>query len=280
MPTLELSFRDKTIGNYALQKGVPMTIGRRNDNDIVIDNLAVSSHHAKIDSVGDGFVLVDLQSKNGLFVNEKQVGSHWLQKGDVISIGKHALAFGYADGEEEPDTQPDEIERTMAMDTSHYRAMLNKNKAKAQTKPEDREEPETVRLDLKKADTKATKKAPKKDIVGILKYQAGGRGKHICRKSITKIGKHPSCDIIVKGFMVGNTSATISRESDGFYLSYSGGWSRPKVNGQKIKLETILRDRDLIDIGSSRLQFFERKAIKSKKKRPTKNKTRPESSPA
>ncbi len=128
MPTLKLNFKDKTLGDYVLQKGIFLTIGRQQNNDVVIDNLAVSGYHAKIDSVSDGFVLIDLQSKNGSFVNEKLINSHWLKNGDIISIGKHSLVFGYSEDEEIPDDNCDEIERTMAMETSQYRSMVNKSK--------------------------------------------------------------------------------------------------------------------------------------------------------
>ena len=97
MPTITLKFKDSVIGRYPIAKGKSLSIGRRKDNDIVIDNLAVSAHHAKIDSVGDAFVLVDLQSKNGSFVNEQIISSHWLKPGDAISIGKHLLLFGSED---------------------------------------------------------------------------------------------------------------------------------------------------------------------------------------
>jgi pSer/pThr/pTyr-binding forkhead associated (FHA) protein len=93
MPHITLKFRDNILGRYLIAKGKSLTIGRRKENDIVIDNLAVSGHHAKIDSVGDAFVLVDLQSKNGSFVNERLVSSHWLKKGDIVSIGKHSHFF-------------------------------------------------------------------------------------------------------------------------------------------------------------------------------------------
>ena len=88
MPILTLKFKDTAIGDFQLQKGLSLTIGRRQNNDVVIDNLAVSGHHAKIDSVGDEFVLIDLQSKNGSFVNEKFINTHWLGDGDLINIGK------------------------------------------------------------------------------------------------------------------------------------------------------------------------------------------------
>ena len=245
MPTLGLNFKNKPLRDYPLQKGSSLTIGRKKNNDVIIDNLAVSSHHAKIDSVGDGFVLIDLQSKNGSFVNEKQVSSHWLKQGDIINIGKHSLVFCYSEDEDAPESGSDEIEKTMVMDTSQYRSMVNKSRLKVAKPPVSPKRSETI---------------------GILSFLDGGNGKYICRKSITKLGKSPDSDVVVKGFMVGSTSATISRRPDGFYLSYVSGMSRPKVNEKKIKQETILNDLDIIAIGSSRLQFFERRPRKSKEK--------------
>ena len=254
MPTLTLNFKDKALGDYPLQKGYSLTVGRQRNNDIIIDNLAVSSHHAKIDSVGDGFVLIDLQSKNGSFVNEQQVSSHWLKQGDIINIGKHSLVFCYSEDEEVPDDEADEIEKTMVMDTSQYRSMVNKNKPKEVRPPVSASRIETI---------------------GILSFLDGGSGKYKCRKSITKIGRHPDSDVVVKGFMVGRTSATISRRPDGFYLSYVSGLSRPKVNEKKVKRETILNDLDIIEIGTTKLQFFERKPRKSKEKKRSENQPDP-----
>jgi len=245
MPTLKLSFKKKTLENFPVRKGYSLTIGRKKNNDIIIENLAVSSYHAKIDSVGDDFVLVDLQSKNGSFVNEELVASHWLKPGDVISIGKHALAFDSSDDEEWTGNGTDEIEKTMAMDTSKYRSMVDKSKPEAAG-------PQTS--------------AKKIETIAILSFPGGDSGKYICRKSITKIGKHPDSDIVVKGFMVGGTSATISKRPDGFYLSYVGGASRPTVNAKKVKREKFLCDKDIIKIGKTTMQFFERKPIKSKGK--------------
>ena len=257
MPTLKLTFKNKTLQKYPVQKGYSLTIGRKRINDIIIENLAVSSHHAKIDSVGDGFVLIDLQSKNGSFVNEQRVSSHWLKEGDFINIGKHSLTFGYSEDEESPDGGTDAIEKTMVMDTSQYRSMVNKNQAKA--KPP---------VSGKRIET-----------IGILSFLDGVSGKYKCRKSITKIGKHPDSDVVVKGFWVGRTSATISRRPDGYYLSYVGGMSRPKVNEKKVKQEMILNDLDIIEIGSNKLQFYERKPRKLKEKKQSANHPAPQVSP-
>ncbi len=89
---LEFSFNANKIGEYALDKEV-MTIGRKDDNDIRIDNLAVSGHHAKLLTIfGDSF-LEDLNSTNGTFVNGRSIDKHALRNGDVITIGKHELRY-------------------------------------------------------------------------------------------------------------------------------------------------------------------------------------------
>ena len=258
MPTLELIFKNKTLENYPLKKGHSLTIGRKRNNDVIIENLAVSSHHAKIDSVGDGFVLIDLQSKNGSFVNEKLVDSHWLKPGDIISIGKHSLVFGHSESEEQPGGGTEEIEKTMIMDTSDYRSMVNRSQDEAAKPPA---------------------KEKNAGIIAILRFETGGSGKYKCRNSIINIGKHRDSDIVVKGFGVGRTSATISKRPDGFYLSYIGGLSRPKVNSKKIKHDKILHDNDIIQIGRTRLRFSERRSKKSKEKKLEETQPHPQTSP-
>jgi len=237
MPILTLKFRDSAIGDYQLQKGLSLTIGRRKNNDVVIENLAVSGHHAKIDSVGDEFVLIDLQSKNGSFVNEKLINTHWLRDGDVINIGKHSLSFNYTDGERIPDDGSDKIEKTMIMDTSQYRSMMKKNNPVNASKP-------LVKNDAITSD-------------GGLAFLAGGSGNIMLSKKITKIGKHPESDIVIKGMWVGQTAVTISKRPDGYYLSYVGGMSKPKINDKSIKHSSILNDLDIIDIGTAKMQFHD-----------------------
>ena len=236
MPILTLKFKDSAIGEYQLQKGLSLTIGRRDNNDVVIENLAVSGHHAKIDSVGDEFVLIDLQSKNGSFVNEKIVNTHWLNDGDIINIGKHSLTFKYSGSEQIPDGGSDKIEKTMIMDTSQYRSMMKNN------------EPNVSQSVIKNDEICSD--------CGLA-FIAGGRGKiDLCRR-VTKIGKHPESDILIKGLWVGQTAATISKRPDGFYLSHVGGMSKPKINDKAIKHSVILNDLDVIDIGPAKLQFHD-----------------------
>jgi pSer/pThr/pTyr-binding forkhead associated (FHA) protein len=66
-------------------------IGRDSGNDIQIDNEAVSREHAKIISGPNYYLIEDLNSTNGTFVNGKKINKKFLQEVDEISIGKHSL---------------------------------------------------------------------------------------------------------------------------------------------------------------------------------------------
>ena len=233
MPKLTLKFKNNAIQTYEIDAGQSLTIGRLEDNDVVIENLAVSGHHAKIDSVGDGYLLSDLQSKNGCFVNERMVASHWLNQGDIVAIGKHMLEFEFKEGEKQPAApQTDQRDQTMVMDTGHYREMLDKSGV----------------------DAGAQAAAGKP--VGMLSYLAGGEGEVELSRKLIKIGKDAGSDIVVSGLTVGSTSATISKRPKNYVLSYVSGLSKPKVNGKAVKQSVALNEFDVIEIGSVKMQFF------------------------
>src|SRR5437016_5308145 len=92
MPKFLLKFNAAVIKEIPITK-TELTVGRKEDNDIVIDNPAVSSHHAKITLAGDTFFVEDLNSTNGVFVNEKKIMKAGLKNNDVVGIVKHALVF-------------------------------------------------------------------------------------------------------------------------------------------------------------------------------------------
>ncbi len=89
---LEFSFNSSKLGEFILDQEI-MTIGRKEDNDIRIENLAVSGHHAKLLTIFDDSFLEDLESTNGTFVNGKPIEKHPLKHGDIITIGKHELRY-------------------------------------------------------------------------------------------------------------------------------------------------------------------------------------------
>ncbi len=235
MPTLTLKYSNKVIREYHLEKGGNLKIGRRKSNDIVIENLAVSGEHARVDSVRDGFMLTDLHSKNGSFVNEQLISTHLLQNSDIITIGKHSLVFQLERKGKAEKTSTGTLDQTMVMDTEKHREML-----KSSTSETGKEQPKTST----------------KNTIGVLAYLSGGEGEIILTKKMTKIGKDPSSDIVISGLMVGKPAATISRRPNAYFFSYVGGMAKPKINGEVVKETVKLKEFDAIEIGSVKMQFI------------------------
>lgn len=69
------------------------TIGRSGDNDIVLDDTAVSRQHAKVRMDGKVFTIFDLAATNPTKVNGQEIGKHRLMDGDRVDIGKTTLVF-------------------------------------------------------------------------------------------------------------------------------------------------------------------------------------------
>jgi DNA-directed RNA polymerase subunit RPC12/RpoP len=77
---------------YSLNSGTT-TLGREPTNNIVFDDQGISLKHAKIRLEGNRFILYDLISKNGTFVNDIQIQRHELQDGDILQMGNTKLIF-------------------------------------------------------------------------------------------------------------------------------------------------------------------------------------------
>jgi type II secretory pathway predicted ATPase ExeA len=80
------------VGELALRPG-RLVIGRTPDNDLQIDSRFVSRHHCQIVSTADVSVIEDLNSTNGIFMNQKRIRRHVLADGDVVELGTHRLRY-------------------------------------------------------------------------------------------------------------------------------------------------------------------------------------------
>jgi hypothetical protein len=70
-----------------------LTVGRRPDSDIFLDDVTVSRDHAIIVRRGSDYYLDDCGSLNGTYVNRARIESHRLKDGDELQIGKYKLAY-------------------------------------------------------------------------------------------------------------------------------------------------------------------------------------------
>jgi pSer/pThr/pTyr-binding forkhead associated (FHA) protein len=81
------------VGESFTLDGDRMTIGRRPDSDVFLDDVTVSRDHALIVRRGDEYHLDDLGSLNGTYVNRRRIESHHLADGDELQVGKYKLTF-------------------------------------------------------------------------------------------------------------------------------------------------------------------------------------------
>ena len=111
MARLILSLDNQVLAEYNMTKE-RYTVGRLPDNDVRIDNPAVSGHHSLIINILNDSFLEDLNSTNGTYVNGKLIKKHALQHSDVITIGHHQLRFS---DQQVSEPEQDEFEKTMVI---------------------------------------------------------------------------------------------------------------------------------------------------------------------
>jgi len=223
----------------------PIGIGRAPDNALHVDNLAVSSHHARIFNDAGKLVVEDMNSLNGTFVNSQRVTRATLKPGDVVSVGKHSIEVR---GEAEPlpagaapvapaKPAPPKLQETMVLDTKKRRELLAQAMSTSGTA----------------ADAPAA--APPRVRIPWLIVLEGKTDQHeyLLSNKLTVIGKSPMATVRLKGWFAPGVAAQISKRDDGFYIGT--GDKIPKINGQAITGPTKLNEGDVIELGKVKLSF-------------------------
>lgn len=230
-----LQFNGITIKEIPIDKET-IAIGRAENNDIVIDNLAVSDHHALLIQEKDKFILKDIDGSNGTFVNGEKIVQHELNEGDRVLVGKHTLVFQTKEKVRVKVVRPNAVGESRIPDAERNQDFFAKN---LEQKTEEEKEKEEKRK-------------------GLISYilDDGEIKEVILEKKVTVIGKGENVDIKIEGFFVGKNALLINKESGAFYISRGEGRGTPKLNGKKIKGHIRLRDNDFIEVGSHKLRFF------------------------
>lgn len=241
MAKLVLSMNAAVQGEYQLD-GERLTIGRKPENDIQIDNLAVSGKHALIITILDDSFLEDLGSTNGTYVNGKLIKKHALKDGDVIAIGKHELKYV----NENASSDEDEFEKTMIIKPGSASAAVAAAKAAEQAGAAAvNPAPQAI---IANGATQAT--APVGMPLGRLTVLNGPiAGKELeLTKALITLGKP------------GTQVAVISRRPQGYFLTHiesdGDGKRYPLVNGDAIGAKAYqLKDSDLIELAGIKMEF-------------------------
>jgi len=135
MASVIITFNNQEQGTHELNKP-KMVVGREAGCEICIDNLGISRQHCAFVNKNGAFVVQDLGSSNGTFVNQKRIVEHFLNDGDEIVIGKYVIRFKNeqqvqavekASNSPVPDTL-----NTYVMDSNKIQEQLAKMKAQQQ----------------------------------------------------------------------------------------------------------------------------------------------------
>ena len=279
MARLILSLDGQTLAEYNMTKE-RYTVGRLPDNDIRIDNAAVSGHHSLINNILNDSFLEDLNSTNGTYVNGKLIKKHALQQGDVVTVGHHQLR--YVDDQAQDESE-DEFEKTMVIEPSGKaeqrvrevaeRATAAAVGSAAASDDDDRPMPEAPAAQPAAATSTMTEshaaaaahtatkaepvstqdidpaKVPKLPLARLQVLSGTFAGRELeLTKALTTLGR--------PGIQV----AAISRRAEGYFIVTVEAKSEddyPRVNGMSIGDQARkLEDNDVVQLAGVKMGFF------------------------
>src|SRR5439155_8695404 len=202
MAKLSLMFENRLVKEVPVGSR-PVGIGRAPDNDLPVDNLAVSNHHARVYFEAGRLVVEDLDSLNGTFVNDLRIERATLHDGDTIWIGKHhikvdatgeaAIPYDFSRKASAP-----LINETMVLDTKVRRDMLQQAAAMGERTQfaAGRIQVPTIVVHSGRTDAK----------------------EYVLTNKLTTIGKSPMATIKLRGWFKPQMSAQIHKRDDGYYI--------------------------------------------------------------
>jgi pSer/pThr/pTyr-binding forkhead associated (FHA) protein len=284
MARLILSLDGQVLAEYNMSKE-RYTIGRLPDNDVRIDNPAVSGHHSLIINILNDSFLEDLNSTNGTYVNGKLIKKHALQHGDVITIGHHQLRFS---DQQAPETEQDEFEKTMVIPAGQQSAdqlaaaeKAAEAAASAAAQADETDAPDAAeRADIKvdMPEPAAPKPAPEQETVAAVEPEP-------VKHTETQTGIDPSSAPnalplaklqVLSGAFAGRELeltkalttlgrpgvqvAAITRRAEGYFIVHVESGEEgdyPLVNGQPIGAQARkLNDNDVVQLAGVKMGFF------------------------
>jgi len=293
MARLFLSLDNQVLAEYNMTKE-RYTIGRLPDNDVRIDNPAVSGHHSLIINILNDSFLEDLNSTNGTYVNGKLIKKHALQHGDVITIGHHQLRFS---DQQVNDEEQDEFEKTMVIPSGQQNAdQLAKAEkaaeaaaAEAAAESAESDAAAAVKLDPEEAvglqDEPPADEAPAEEAPAEEARESAPERKEDFRPSATQVGVDPA-DVpnalplgklqVLSGAFAGRELelskalttlgrpgvqvAAVTRRAEGYYIVHVESGEEgdyPLVNGEPIGAQARkLSDNDVVQLAGVKMGFY------------------------
>jgi len=231
MAKLILSMDGLVLKEIVLDKK-RLSIGRKPQNDIQIDNLAISGNHAAIVTILNDAFLEDLNSTNGTLVNGHPIKKHILRNNDIIELGKYRLKFLAGEPDQYSDFAKSGTQQPFAKLASELElvptgASLTRSQALARSQP-------------------SATPAPGASSAAVQLLNGPNAGKELAlTKTLTTLGKP------------GQQVAVIARRPQGYFITHVEGKEFPALNGQSLDAQAHpLSDHDIIEIAGVKMEFF------------------------
>jgi pSer/pThr/pTyr-binding forkhead associated (FHA) protein len=204
----------------------PFTIGRKSDNDLCLEDVAVSGHHARISQVQKVLFLEDLRSTNGTFVNEQKIDRRQLQDTDSIRVGAHRLIFRAH--------QPTPVVAPQASES-----FVTDN---------------TIVV----SDSRDGEREASEQKVGLIEILSGktSQPQYRLTKHVSLIGAQDDAVITLTGWFAPKTAAVISRRGDLYVVNSTESGKRILVNGRPVQGEQALRHADVVEVAGITMRFL------------------------
>lgn len=228
MPEIVVRYEDKVIERIVTEKK-RISIGRTNDNDIVLENRGVSRKHALIEFNTNGAVVIDNQSLNGTFVNNRKIDEEVLRDEDSVTIGKYSLV--YHQDAQSPTGGIAKMDGTMVLSTKRQKELIEA----------DRQQKEIVE---------------KYGCSVLVGEENCDFLEHKIDREVTTIGKARFVHVRARGFWLSGIQAKIAKEPEGHFLVNLGRKGRTRINGDTVDRQR-LKNGDLITVGRSTFRFVE-----------------------
>jgi pSer/pThr/pTyr-binding forkhead associated (FHA) protein len=226
MAEIVVRYEDKVIERVVTEKR-RISIGRTSDNDIVLENRGVSRKHATIEMNPQDSVLIDNESLNGTFLNDRRVEEEVLHDNDVITIGKYTLTFRVDSPHQ---TKASDLDGTMTLQTKRQQEIVE-------------------------ADQRYREISQRAGGGAVLIGEGNTEPKETpLPQSAVTFGKAGYVNIRVKGWFIPDIQASIAFDNGQYVLTNVGARGKTKLNGNPVE-EALLKNGDLLQIGRSVFRF-------------------------
>jgi pSer/pThr/pTyr-binding forkhead associated (FHA) protein len=199
-----------------------VTIGRKADNTLAIDDPAVSGHHARIVKIQAVFFLEDLKSTNGTTINGQSITRHQLRDADVITIGQHRLVF-------QENTAASSAAPAPFIDLDRTTVLRGTNR---------------------------TPDGPTLTAKVLVVTGKTDRLEYPLTKQVNVIGSQDGSTIRLTGWFAPKSAAQIARRGHNYAISPSQGTKSLLVNGTNVVGQQVLKNGDQIEVAGVQLTFY------------------------